>query len=101
MGDDDVKRLILARRARFVAAALASLTTAMCGGQTSGTSSSGDPEPCLSPRCEPPNCDPQPCLAQVPTDSGRDAPTDGPKDGSDDADDAGPLPCLSPPLDGG
>jgi len=43
MGDDEGKRIILARRARFVAAAMAGMNAAMCGGETTG-----DPRPCLS-----------------------------------------------------
>lgn len=90
MGDDDVKRLILARRAKFVAAALVSLNAAMCGGSTETT----QPEPCLSPR-DPGRVDagedtgtPQPCLSVQPTDAGP-------------GEDAGPQPCLSPPFDAG
>ncbi|MBS2015694.1 MAG: hypothetical protein JST00_22590 [Deltaproteobacteria bacterium] len=87
MGDDDIKKLIFARRARFVAAAVASLNAAMCGGSTS------QPEPCLSPL--PPDDagqvdtgNPQPCLSARPSDAG----TDG---------DAAPQPCLTPQLDAG
>jgi hypothetical protein len=40
MGDEDKRRLILARRARFVAAALA--------GTAASTGACGKPEPCLS-----------------------------------------------------
>lgn len=88
MGNDDAKRLILARRAKFVAAAIAGMAVA-CGG-------SADPEPCLSPVLQPrdagPDADadtqPQPCLdVSAPEDAGKDAE---------------PQPCLSPlPPDAG
>lgn len=90
--DDEARRIILARRARFVAAAVtinaAAAVAAAC-------------EPCLSPTgpIEPDgavpdggrDATPQPCLnvVQPPTDAG-------------DAGDATPQPCLSPlPPDGG
>jgi hypothetical protein len=61
--DDEARRIILARRARFVAAALAcaGIATAACGGETSGGEDSpyadggansgagGAPQPCLQP----------------------------------------------------
>ena len=40
--DEEARAFILARRARFVAAALAGVATAACGGTTSG-----NPQPCL------------------------------------------------------
>lgn len=101
MGNDDAKRLILARRARFVAAALASVAASTagltaglegCGGETSeridggassSTTSSGNPQPCLS--VQDPN--PQPCLS----------PPLEPVDASAGDDGAPPQPCLSPP----
>ena len=96
MGDGDVKRLILGRRAKFMAAALVGLNAAMCGGTTETT----QPEPCLSPR-DPGRVDagedtgtPQPCLSIRP-DAGPDG---GDADGGEDA---GPQPCLTPPIDGG
>jgi len=58
MTDDDVRRLILSRRARFVAAALTSaglvVGTADCGGETSkdkpdASAGGSTPQPCLSP----------------------------------------------------
>src|SRR5512139_3079722 len=59
MSDDDARKAILARRARFVAAALASaglvVSTADCGGESSKDKgdasvggSGGTPQPCLS-----------------------------------------------------
>lgn len=86
MGNDDAKRLILARRARFVAAALAGVAVA-CGG-------SAEPETCLSPVFTPTDggkdaadAEPQPCLEPLPPDA---------------SDDAEPQPCLSPlPPDAG
>jgi hypothetical protein len=75
MSDDDAKKIILARRARFVAAAVASV------GIACGKTESGPPMPCLSiavPNdAEPP---PQPCLSvPLPPDAGPP-----------------PMPCLSP-----
>jgi hypothetical protein len=93
---DDAKRAILARRARFIAAALAGVTataTAIeaCGGETTGGDSRSDaaaPRPCL----EPP---PQPCLGALPPP--RDASTDADADAKEEP----PKPCLSPIYDGG
>ena len=92
-GNDDAKRLILARRARFVAAAVASIGVA-CGGATEES----DPRPCLGVAAESgrPNDagidvgEPQVCLdMDAPPDSGTDA---SPDSGAD----AGvPQPCLS------
>ena len=90
MGDEEAKRIIFARRARFVAAAVAGLNLAMCGGK-----SEDNPQPCLSVINEPADSgNPQPCLSQV-----RD-PVDAAADAADA--DAEPQPCLSPPPpDGG
>jgi len=97
MGDEDAKRIILARRARFVAAALAGLNLAMCGGK-----SETDPQPCLSVVSDDDGGNPQPCLSP---------PGPGPVDAAVDVGDAGtdaddpdaqPQPCLSPlPPDSG
>lgn len=84
MGNEDAKRLILARRARFVAAALASAAMA-CGGDTES-----NPNPCLSARLEDSgakaDAEPQPCLDPSVPDAG---------------DDASPHPCLSVAADAG
>lgn len=85
MGNDEAKRIILARRARFVAAALAGLNAAMCGGKS-------EPQPCLSVVAEDSGT-PQPCLS--PPSHPIDAATDAGADAPDDAD-AQPQPCLSP-----
>lgn len=85
MGDDDAKRIILARRARFVRAALTSagLSAAAvhgCGGETEG-----GPRVCLEPSLDgsaDADAEPQPCLGALPPDAG----------------DAEPQPCLEPPL---
>ena len=86
MGRDEIKKLILARRARYIAAALASMATAVtCGGKAvidgerggsggveSGSGGSGgEPQPCL----EPPGTGgmPEPCLG-APAGSGGVAP---------------------------
>jgi hypothetical protein len=107
MGNDDARRILLARRARFIAAALASITatgtavlagTEGCGGGTE-QSDGGDPQPCLSPSV---------CLEPPVEDSGTDAPPQAclkvAPDASSDADadaDAEPQPCLTPRIDGG
>ena len=97
MGTDDAKRLILARRAKFVAAAVAGIAAACGGAETS-------PEPCLSQvlnRDAGPDgevssdasadAEPRPCLDLPLTDASTDA-----------GDDAEPQPCLSPlPPDAG
>lgn len=97
MGKDDPKSLILARRAKFVAAALAGVTgvATACGGSTDETGSSKNPEPCLGVQCCP-DADPQPCLTPLQPDAsdGGDASDDGAT--NDDAD-AEPQPCLAPP----
>jgi hypothetical protein len=84
MGDDEAKRVILARRAAFVAAALAGLSATMCGGQTDAdpqsppgaTNDGGTPQPCLTPFVPDASSDadaaPQPCLAPLPPDAGDD-----------------------------
>lgn len=103
---NDPKSLILARRAKFVAAALAGVTgvATACGGATEG---SGNPEPCLGIECCPDDPPPQPCLSKPfdPPDADAEAETDA-TDASGDSDsdsdaktsdaDAEPQPCLSP-----
>lgn len=99
---DDAKKKILARRAQFVAAAIASIGVTSCGKDTA--------RPCLSPPADPDAAmAPQPCLsvpiiatpadADVPTadasaaDAGiSDAATTKPKP---DAAATTPRPCLS------
>lgn len=103
---DQDRAAILARRNRFVAAALAGLAgaslVAACGGETSaGDAGTGDaaveaaPQACLSPIQER-DANPQPCLGAPFEDAAtRDA---APNDGGD----ASPQPCLSaPPPDAG
>lgn len=102
MTDDDAKRLILSRRARFVAAALASaglvVSTANCGGETDEDGKSdaaaggsggtgGTPQPCLEPAGGSGGTGgwPEPCLGM-------------PAGGS--AGYAGAAPCLSAPAGG-
>jgi hypothetical protein len=86
---DDAKKLILARRARFVAATLAGVGIA-CGKEPAPA-----PEVCLSvPMTR--DAQPMPCLEPlaVPIDAGaeQDAGT------SHEADAGGkPMPCLAPP----
>jgi hypothetical protein len=97
--DDEDREAILARRNRFVSAALAGLAgaslVAACGGEVSTPSDAGSPQPCLSPMAEPDASRdgslPQPCLSPLPPDAGRDT-----------GNDATPQPCLSPlPPDAG
>jgi hypothetical protein len=92
--------LILARRARFVAAALASVaattgvalgTEACVGGaedgeEVDGGTSDAAPQPCLT-KAPDDDASPQPCLD-----------IELPKDAAADAD---PQPCLFAPLDDG
>lgn len=99
---DDAKKLILARRARFVAAALAGMSIA-CGKEKSNP-----PEPCLSVPIQRADAEapPGPCLA-APLDwkerwdagSAADAATP-----TTTLDASVPIPCLSvaiPPPDAG
>jgi hypothetical protein len=83
MHDDDDKKSILARRARFIAAALATLTGGMasCDGcsdveivDDDGGAGAAEPQPCLTP----------------PRGTGGEGGTGGT-----------PQPCLSQPLGGG
>lgn len=102
---DDAKRAVLARRARFVAAAMAGIATASCDACS---------RPCLSPRPTSVDASPGPCLSvpmgpvdageQIAIDSGADAGDagDAGKDASRAADKRPvigpppPQPCLSP-----
>lgn len=83
---DDARKIILARRARFVAAAMAGLGVA-CGKTTR-------PEPCLSEPAMQDDASPQPCLSvTILKDAGApavDASAIGPMDAG-----AEPMPCLS------
>lgn len=76
----DPRRIILARRAKFVAAALAGMNAATCGGE-----STSSPKPCLSVAYDASaDAFPQPCLSAPPqVDSGEDS-------GESDAAEAGP-----------
>jgi len=114
---DEARRAILARRARFVAAALASAGLAagltQCGGKTErdgGGSDAGSdvaPQPCLGmpqqdaeprPCLEPPEPDaePQPCLGMPLPDAEPQPCLDVEWDAGDDV---SPQPCLSAPQD--
>lgn len=105
----DAKRIVLARRARFVAAAVASAGI-MAGCETC------KPQPCLSVAYVPPEGGPvpQPCLSVIatPDDAAADADTDaGGADGGDagdagtrakqDAGKAGPTPTTRTLRDAG
>ena len=102
--DDEARKKILARRATFVAAALAGVGTA-CGKEPTPppqpcltpvqtVDDAAAPEPCLSPPPRPDEADagkPEPCLrVPVPADDGTEAPPPPPP-----RRDAGkPQPCL-------
>lgn len=105
MSDDDAKRAVLARRARFVAAAMAGMATASCD-------SCSRSQPCLSvsPTYVDASPPPGPCLsiAIMPTDAGEQTAIEGAGDAGDAGKDAGkkivvgpppprPTPCLSAP----
>lgn len=102
MTDDSAKKAILARRARFIAAAMLGTGLMSCDRKSS------EPTVCLSVMPQPPpDPPPQPCLsvaipAPYPADAGTT--TGGGTDDAGAADggttDAGPppAPCLSPPL---
>ena len=95
---DDAKKAILARRAKFIAAAVASV------GIACGKTPMSSPEPCLSIAVDH-DAAPMPCLSMPlrPPDAGATAPADAGSDAE-----AGPkpipMPCLSvrmPPRDAG
>jgi hypothetical protein len=85
---DDPKRAILARRARFVAAAIAGVTVSACGGQTTDPS----PQPCLEPSIDAGDAAddsaPEPCLGMPAPDAEPEPCLSAP------APDAEPAPCL-------
>jgi hypothetical protein len=91
MSNDELKKRILARRAKFVAAALAAsglgVAAAACGGDVTQAGDAGADAAVDSP--------PQPCLSPPQGDAGFDAPS------SDGDADAGPQPCLVPIEDSG
>lgn len=110
MSGDDVKARILARRAKFLAAALSGAGLAATATLAAGVEGCGSdqvtepadaaadvevsPQPCLEPPEPPRDAEPQPCLSPLPPDAGDDDAGDA---GSDDAaGDAEPMPCLAP-----
>ncbi|MDP3275297.1 MAG: hypothetical protein Q8Q09_08900 [Deltaproteobacteria bacterium] len=106
--DHEDREAILARRRRFVAAALSSLTLSATALVDCA------PQPCLSPRMQDAqvaDATPQPCLTAPPPDvresdasepDAREAVDAADVQDTRDAQDAQPMPCLSPPLpDGG
>lgn len=108
MTRDDAKKKILARRARFVAIAVASagIPAGMqaCGGNVESENtaiSDAGAEACLSPDLDAADDHPQPCLGALP-DSGPEACLQPPLDAAPEAC-LGALPdaCLQPPLDSG
>jgi hypothetical protein len=108
MGDDEARRILLARRARFVAAALASVaaTATGVGAATEGCGGDTDDEQTQAPQVPPQSCLAQPLedSGERPPDAGEDAPPQPclkvAPDASEDAD-AEPQPCLAPRIDGG
>ncbi len=94
--DDEARKKILARRATFVAAALAGVSTA-CGKEPSAT-----PQPCLSqPLVRDDGAGPQPCLEPMPAkpDAGEPVPCltiVAPPTQAEDGGKPPPRPCLSP-----
>ena len=98
MSNDELKKRILSRRARFIAAALTSAGLGVapaCGGDTT-------PQVCLTPTQSDGGLDadadatPQACLTPIQPDAGVDATTDANADA-----DAAPQPCLAPMQDSG
>lgn len=90
---DDAKRAILARRARFVAAALAGVSIA-CGKEAA------KPEPCLEPMIDR-DAEPMPCLSPPPMpveeeDAGAPRPCLEIAPPPKSAQTASPRPCLTP-----
>lgn len=87
--DDDAKRIILRRRAQFVAAALTGIVACEGGHENR------PPEVCLSIAIPPPEPDAQAPI--VVTDAGARA-EEPPRDaGAPDVTEPPPMPCLSPP----
>lgn len=90
MSQDEIQKRILARRARFVAAALAASglgVAAACGGDVvpqgdaGGDAAADSPQACLSPPQL--DADPQPCLGAPLADSGDPADAGDAGDGGD------------------
>jgi len=84
---DDQKKIVLARRAKFVAAAVASV------GIACGKEQAEPPRPCLSQVYVPPDAEPQPCLSPVAVEPPDAATEDAAMPMPSDA--ATPVPCLS------
>lgn len=80
MSDDELKKRILSRRAKFIAAALAASGIAACGGGVQG---------------------PSDAAADAPRDTALDGPQGCLSPPFDAGGDTGPQPCLEPPLDAG
>ena len=87
VADDDAKKRILARRAKFVAAAMAGVAAA--AGAATGCD---DSKVCLSLANYPPDAgdaaadaQPMPCLTPIQPDASLDSPTDAAGDASVDA----------------
>jgi hypothetical protein len=91
MSNDELKKRILARRAKFVAAALAASglgVAAACGGDVSQGGDAGTDAAVDSP--------PQPCLSPPQGDASADVAAEADTDA-----DAAPQPCLVPIEDSG
>jgi hypothetical protein len=102
MGNDESRKLVLARRARFVAAALAGVAASTapfalegCGGETTEDKEAGPQPEWIRPKDAGKEAGPQPCLS---VDADVSDPVDTGADGGEE-EDAGPKPCLAPPVD--
>lgn len=103
----DPRSRILARRARFVAAALGAATLAACGSSTSEEPGPKDTG-AADGSADGADTGPVPCLDMPPPDSGGDGSTgdgstgDAARDTAPDvAEDTGPAACLKVPFDSG
>lgn len=95
---DDAKKTILARRAKFIAAAVASV------GIACGKTPMSSPEPCLSVATEHDAAAPMPCLSPPPSDAGVTPPPSDAGVTPPTSPTTVPMPCLSvrmPPKDAG
>jgi hypothetical protein len=94
--EEEARRAVLSRRARFVAAALATagIATASCGGKTDDRD--GSPQPCLDfAETGGAGGAPQVCLGATPTGGAPQVCLEAPLTGGSGG---VPMPCLSPPI---
>ncbi|CAN5590664.1 hypothetical protein BH09MYX1_BH09MYX1_38440 [soil metagenome] len=88
MSEDELRKRILSRRAKFVAAAIAATGIAACGGDVQGASDASTDAPADASK-------------DASKDTGADAPQPCLGISQPDAGDAGPQVCLAPQQDGG